>query len=485
MRVHPLFGAGIAGKSLVVTAQRRVNCYFENRKDKDRTPIACYGTPGMKFAFTIGALANSPVRGMLGTSSSLYSAVGNTFFQNNSAGVQQYTQPGALASTAGFVSFAFNPNQVMLVDGVKGYVYQSGVVTAIADANYNSLTAPTTNVFVGGYFVVNVPGTQQFNVSNFYDGTVWPPLAFNTASGYPDNLIAVDSLLGNLILFCGLHTEFWQNIGTTPQPFAPINSATTEWGLAAVAGRVHADSKIYFLAASPQGGYSICEVAGYQVNVVSDPDLDYIIDGFSTVTDCVALAYRADQHAMAQFTFPTAGRSFLFDCSTRLWSETQTGVPVNTYALRHTGQYSALVASKLVISDYATNNIYTPDPLTYTDNGVTIVRELVTKHEDKDYNVFSVDEFFCDFETGVGLSSGQGSNPQVQISCSKDDRTFLTPLYFPLGKQGQFVNRVVARRWGSARRFTWQVYMTDPVKWALTSVAESKETRQQDTVATQ
>lgn len=480
MKVHPLFGAGIAGKSLVVTAQRRLNCYFENRKDKDRTPIACYGTPGMKLAFTIGTAPNTPARGLLGTSTALYSVLGSTFFQNNAAGAQIYTQPGALISTAGYVSMAFNPTQVMIVDGVKAAIFQGGVVTPIADANFNALAAqPNTNTFVGGFFVVNVPGTQQFNVSNFYDGTVWPPLAFNTASGYPDSLIAVDNLMGNLVLFCGLHTEFWQNIGTTPQPFAPINSATTEWGLAAVAGRAHANGNIYFLAASPQGGYSICEVAGYQVSVVSDPDLDFIIDGFSVVNDCVALAYRADQHPMVQFTFPTAGRSFLFDCLTRLWSETQTGIPTNTYALRHTGQYSALVGATLVISDFATNNVYTPDPGTFTDNGVPIARQLVTRHEQQDFNVFSVDEFFCDFETGVGLSAGQGSNPLITITCSKDDRTYLTPNTYPLGKQGKFIERVIARRFGSARRFTWKIDMTDPVKFALTSVAESDRLRQQ------
>lgn len=483
MRVHPLFGAGIAGKSLVVTAQRRLNCYFENRKDKDKTPIACFGTPGMKPFFTIGSLANSPARGLLGTSSYLYSVLGSTFYQHNSQGVQQIAQANALTSNAGFVSMAFNPTQVMLVDGVGGYIFNGSTLAPITNSVFTGFTSmPTTCVFVGGYFVVNIPGTQQFYVSNFYDGTTWNSLAFNSASGYPDLLIACENLLGNLILLCGEHIEFWQNIGTTPQPFAPINSATTEWGLAALAARAHANSCLYFLGASPQGGYSICEVSGYQVNVVSEPDLDYIMSQMSTVSDCVALSYRADQHPMVQFTFPTAGRSFEFDCLTRLWGEKQTGIPTTTNVQRHTGQYSALVGGNLVISDYATNNIYVPSPTQYTDNGQTIKRELITRHQQQDFNVFSIDEMFCDFETGVGLGGAtvQGSSPQVQITCSKDDgRTYLTPQLYGLGKQGLYTTRVETRRWGSARRFTWKLSMTDPVKWAITSIAESDRMRAQ------
>lgn len=483
MRVHPLFGSGIAGKSLVVTAQRRLNCYFENRSDKDRTPIACYGTPGMKFAFSVGSLAQ-PVRGMA-AGIYIWYVIGNKFLQTRFDGSALFQATNTLASSAGYVSFSQNPTQVMLVDGVAGYIYvpSTGVLTTITDTNFLALaSAPTTVTNCQGYFVVGIPGTQQFNVSNFYDGTTWQALAFANATGYPDFLIAVDNLIGNLILFCSTHLEFWQNIGGTPQPFAPIQSATTEWGLAAVAGRVHANNCLYFLAASPQGGYSICEISGYQVNVISSPDLDYILGTYATVADCTALAYRADQHPMVQFNFNTAGASWEFDCLTRLWAQKQTAVPTNTASLRHIGNYSVLAGGKLYICDYATNNIYVPDPNTFTDNGQIIKRELITKHQQEDFNVFSIDEMFCDFETGVGLGGSpvQGSNPQVQITCSKDDgRTYLTPQLFGLGAQGLYTTRVETRRWGSSRRFTWKLSMTDPVKWALTSVAQSDRIRPQ------
>ena len=485
MRIHPLFGAGIASRSLVVTAQRRLNCYFENRSDKDRTPIACYGTPGLALQFAVG-LMTSPIRGMAGDSTYLYAVIGNQFFVYTISGSEFYGSGAILSSSSGYVSMVRSPLEsgfnLFLVDGVRGYAYDTaGVLEPVNSIPGFPPDGATTTTFVSGYFIVNKPNTQQFYVSGSYAPGSWNALNFGSASGYPDVLVAVDALIGNLILLCSTHLEFWQNVAASAgQPFAPILSATVEWGLVAIAARVHANSCLYFLAQSPQGGFSICEINGYQVRPVSTPDLDYLFYTFTTVSDCVALAYRIDAHPMVQFTFPTAGRSFLFDCLTRLWSETQTGVPTNTYAQRHIGNFSALVGDIPLISDYQNNNVYAISPLLYTDNGATIVRNLITRHEQKDFNVYSVDEMFCDFETGVGLASGQGSNPQVTITCSKDDgRTYLTPLQFPLGKLGQYLTRVETRRWGSARRFTWSITLTDPVKFVITSGAQSERERPQ------
>lgn len=473
MRVNAVFGSGIAsGKSYVVTRQRRVNCYYENREDSDKSKVAIYGTPGLKLLFTIGT---APMRGILGSLTVLYAVAGSTFYSLNSNGAVLFSS--AVGSSSGLVSFTQNPSQVMLVDGVKGYIYAANVLTPIAAAGFPN--GARTVTCASGYFVVENPGTQQFFVSNLFDGTTWNPLAFNSASQYPDTLLAVDSLIGNLLLFSSTHLEFHQNVGATPQPFQPILSATTEYGIAAVFSRAHVDSSVIFLAQSPQGGMSVCQIKGYQVSVISTPDLDYIFSTFATVSDAVGLAYRTDKHPFYQLTFPTANRSFLYDCLTGIWSETQTGI-TQLYAQRHIGHLSGLLGTTAVISDYSNGNIYVPDSSTYTDNGATIPRQVVTKHQLQDFNVFTIDEAYVDMETGVGLVSGQGSSPQVQLAVSKDNgRTFGTPRMTTLGAQSQFTTRAIWRRWGSARVFVFKLDVTDPVKFAVTSVASSAIARPQ------
>lgn len=476
--MNAVFGAGVASKSYVVTRQRRLNCYYENRDDGDKARIVLYGTPGMKQKFNLGS---SAARGLLGSSTALYAVAGSNFYQLDLAGEVQYSAP--LGSNFGLVSFAKNPTQVILVDGSLGYLFIAGVLTPLTSGNYpNAVGFPSgckTVTVAGGYFVCEVPKTQQFQVSGLFDGTTWNVLSFASASQYADTLLAVDSLIGNLLLFSSTHLEFWQNVGSTPEPFQPILSATTEYGIAAVFSRAHIDSSIIFLAQSPQGGASVCQIKGYQVTPISTPDLDYLFSTFSVVSDAVGLAYRADKHPLYQLTFPTANRSFLYDCLTGIWSESQTGI-TQAYAQRHIGHLSTLFGTTQVISDYSNGNLYVPDTGTYTDNGTTIPRQVVSKHQLSDFNVFSVDEAYVDMETGVGNLSGAGASPNVQISVSKDNgRTFSTPRTTSLGAFSQYLTRAVWRRFGSARSFVFKIDMTDPVKFVVTGEASTARVRPQ------
>jgi hypothetical protein len=473
MKKVPIFGNGIFGKSATVTRQRRLNCYLENRADGDKTKVTVYGTPGLVLNFSLAAI----LRGILGTQSQLYAVSGAAFYQLSGAGAILTTS--SINSNSGIVGMAFNPTQVLIVDGVSGYIYNRSTNTLAVISSGGFPNGAKTATFVGGYFVCEQPGTQRFNVSNSFDGTTWNPLAFASAAQYSDNLLAVDSFISNLILFSERHIEFWQNVGSTPQPFAPILSATSEYGLAALFSRAHIDNSICFLANNPQGTPQVCRVQGYQVSVISTQDLDSIMATFTTVSDAVALAYVAGGHPMYQITFPTANRSFLYDCSTGIWSETQTGLTAQ-YAQRHQGNLSTYFAGTTLVTDYANGNVYTLSPTAYTDNGATILRELITRHASQDFNVFGIDEVYLDMETGVGLNSGQGVNPQIQLECSKDNgRTFGPPLIGYLGPLGNYLSRVIWRRFGSARDFVLRFRMTDPVKFVLTDGAVVVRERQQ------
>jgi hypothetical protein len=110
----------------------------------------------------------------------------------------------------------------------------------------------------------------------------------------------------------------------------------------------------------------------------------------------------------------------------------------------------------------------------YTDNGQTIPREVVTRHGSANFNIFSVDELYVDMETGVGLNSGQGSTPTLLLDVSKDNgRTYSTPRQLQLGPLGQYRQRLIARRFGSSRDFTFRLRMTDPVQFTITDGAVS------------
>lgn len=468
MRITPIFGNGIANKSLPVTAQRRLNVYFENRPDGDKTNIAVFGTPGLVTKATLATKA----RGLYGLQSTLYAVAGTQLYSITTGWAA--TALGTLSTSTGSVSMASNPSTLIVVTGSNGYLYNysTAAFTQITSSGYP--TAAQTVTFVGGYFVCEQPGTQYFWVSDLFDGSTWNALSFASASQSSDLIKAVDSLVGNLVLFSERHIEFWQNVGATPEPFQPIISATSEIGLAATFSRAHINQTICFLGMNPQGAVQVAQIQGYNIQIISTTDLDDIMAGFGTVTDAVGLGYVIDGHPMYQLTFPTENRSFLYDTSTGLWSEVQSGTSPFLYAKRHLAQYGTYFNGRAVVSDYDNGNLYWFDANTFTDNSQTIVREVVTRHGSVDFNVFTIDELYLDMETGVGLQVGQGSAPLVTVEVSKDNgRTWSTPRQLSAGTVGSYGTRVVSRRFGSSRDFVFRFRMTDPVKFVITNGAVS------------
>ena len=476
MRRVAFFGRGVLAKSAVVTRQRRVNCYLEVRKDDDKTSIACYGTPGLKFAFNASSPLNLPSRGLIGNATALYNVAGSTLKVLGSNGTVSATQ--LIGSGSGLVGLALNPTQLMIVDGSLGYCYtpSSNTIVAVGASFPNGAKTVT---YSNGFFVCELPGTNEFFVSNLNDGTTWNGLSYATAVQAIDGILAVDQLAGILIPFSSGHCEFWQNVGSTPEPFQYIQNSAQMYGLAAVYARAHSGTDLYFLAQTGGGSFQntggavqVARIRGYSVNVVSTPDIDNILQTAartSTVSDATMYSYQQDSHTFVQLNLPTANRSLLYDTSEDLWSEVQTGI-TSGYAARHQGNLCASAYGQTYISDYQNGNLYTYDPTVYTDNGSTILREVVGRAMVENGNTFRCSQILFDMETGVGLSSpsAQGYSPNVMISVARDGRNFCPPRLVPLGMQGQDYTRVVSRRWGKARtEMTVRLQMTDPVKFVV------------------
>lgn len=462
MKPLPLFGTGMKSLAATVTAQRRLNCFYDVRKDGDKANIILRGTPGSSVFVT---LPDAPIRGWRVVGTLLYVVAGSHVYTVTFGGV--ITNLGAIVNSGQYVSMTDDAVRLLIVDGQQGYtvLLPSGAPTVIADINFPN--GATTCDTLDSRAIVEFPSTnRQFYVSSLLDSSTWGPQIFGTKENTADQLVAVSVLNGILVLFGLQSIEFWQDVGSTPLPYQRINGATQTWGLAAKFSRAYLNNSMVFLAQNPQGGIQVMKLSGYTPVRISDSDLENIIGNFTIYSDAVAMTYMVDGHPMYQLTFPNAGRSFLYDDSTGFWYETQSGVGLTG---RHFGNLGITFNAKNYASDLTTGRIYLLDTDIYTDNGIAIKRQVRSRHLRVDGNDFSISEVTLEMETGVGTDTGQGNDPRVMMQVSRDGgRTYGVERWAKIGKGGQYKKRVHWSQLGSSRDFVLSFTMTDPVPFIVT-----------------
>ncbi len=112
----------------------------------------------------------------------------NTLFEvfENSA----FLSRGTLNTSSGNVSLADNGLQLVIVDGNYGYIF------TLATHSFSQITSSgflgaDTVCFIDGYFIFNRPNTEQYYISNLYDGATEDGLDFASAEGAPDLLVSL------------------------------------------------------------------------------------------------------------------------------------------------------------------------------------------------------------------------------------------------------------------------------------------------------
>lgn len=168
-------------------------------------------------------------------------------------------------------------------------------------------------------------------------------------------------------------------------------------------------------------------------------------------------------HPMLQMGFPSAGKTWEFDGLSKAWGERQA-----TDGTRYWAHKFANFVGKKLVSDYRNGNIYVIDNTVFTDNGSIAPMEVWSKHIWNDDKYLTIPQIQVDIESGVGITSGQGSNPQMMLEVSKDGgQTFTAIAWASMGAIGQYTQRVIWRRLGRAREWVLKLRITDPVKRVL------------------
>jgi hypothetical protein len=458
-------GLGQLARSNFVTANSITNMAVEQRPAGEKSVSVLFGTPGLRLFVDLGP---EPVRGGLAFEEldvCFVVHLGNLFEINN---IGVTTLRGTLLTTAGRVGMSHNSVQVIIVDGLAGYIYNSvtHAFAQITDADFPA--NPATVAYLGRRFVVSIQDSSRFQVSDIDDGLAWDVLNFANAEVSPDQIVRAYASNGQLILPGYLTTEFWGNSGTADFPFSQLEGTATEWGLAARYSIARFDNTFAMLVQNRMGQVMVAKMNGYLPQKISSQDMDFIINQYPVTTDASALSYMCNGHPMYQINFPSVPASWLFDGSQTpgQWSRVK-----SFGSARHLADFGFTLLGQQIVGDFSTGRLHRLDCNALTDNGASIEREIVSETvANPGLEWLQVDCLRLDMEVGGGVATGQGSNPQIGLSVSRDNgKTWGAQMWKSMGEMGEYLPRVEWRRLGTARSFVFKISLSDPVALVIVS----------------
>lgn len=484
MPTIPIGGQFYKSSSLPISAQECVNFYSFIPETATPTKKALLHTPGITLATTAGTSVTN--RGAHVFSEKPYFVQGNDLYRVDQAidgfGSITYSSTkvnGAVSITGtGRVTMADNGTQMIVIDPTSAaqfnaWVYDGSTFVAISDADFDG---PVSSVrFVDGYFLFTKKDDQKYFVSDLRDGTAYTSTNFANAEASPDSLVSSFVLNNEPILFGSETMQTIQNIGGAGFPFASVQGAIHSLGLASRHAIAELNDTLFFLGGSVTSTPSVWVTRGGAPEKISTTPIDAEIASYSTSTiaACFTWTYAQAGAQFIAFVFPSQS-CFVFDLTSGEW-HTRESLNASSSIVPCRVSSAVSAYSVIMVGDSLDNQIGVLDRDVYDEYAEDeLPRRFTTPHIDNEGQPFFLDSVELVCETGVGLASGQGSNPLVSMQWSLDGgRTFTdnTEREIGIGAVGAYGTRVIWNQLGRVyREVCFKFSMSDPVKWAVAKV---------------
>ena len=462
----PILRGSYVARSVNAADSRCVNLFAEGVPEGGKEPAFLSRAPGLRLLASVGT---GPIRGLWRMGDYGYVVSGTELYRLDSSWNSLLI--GNLSGT-GPVSMADNGTQMFIACNGPSFIYNSTTeeFAQIADPDF---PGAVTVGYLDGYFVFNEPNSQRVWVTSLLDGTAIDPLEFASAEGSPDQLVAAIVDHREAWLFGTNSIEVWYDAGSADFPLQRIQGAFNEIGLTAAYSVAKLDNGLFWLGADTRGQGIVYRSNGYTGKRISTHAVEWQIQQYGDISDALGYTYQQDGHAFYVLVFPSEDTTWVYDVSTELWHERCAFE--DGQLKRHRGNCQMAFNGEIVIGDYENSNVYAFDLNVYTDNGATQKwlrswRALPTGKNDLNRTAQHTLQLDC--ETGVGLNTGQGSDPQVMLRWSDDGgHTWSNEHWSNMGKIGQYGYRTFWRRLGMTMKIRDRVYEvsgTDPVKITIT-----------------
>ncbi|HXG71328.1 MAG TPA: hypothetical protein VNJ04_12050 [Gemmatimonadaceae bacterium] len=459
-------GPAYQSQNANATSERLMNLYLEkNETPGAKAPWVLNPTPGVT-AYT--TLAQSPNRGLFAQDGRAWAVGGNRLYEVFAGATP--TDRGLVArdsNPATFASSGDTGGQLFVTSGDRGY---------ILDLSTHVLTQVVLDVtfgaYVDGYFLGLDTTESVLRMSNLLDGTTWSATNTIPRDTAGDKWKAMVVAHGDIWLVGSETTDVFYNAGTSPVPFAPIPGAFIEMGTCAPFSVVVFDGTPAWIAQGARGRGIVVRANGYGAPTrISTHAIEYALQSYSTIDDAIGFTYEEYGHTFYVLNFPTAGATWVYDASTEQWHERGWwDGAVGTFTT-YRPQFHAAAFGTHLVGDRSSGVVYEMKSSLSTDvDGTGIRRVRRAPHISDQQQWMFYAHLHIDMQTGLGLSTGQGSDPTVMLRYSNDGgRTFGNERTVSAGALGRYAARARFTRLGRARDRVFEVSFSDPVPFRLTA----------------
>lgn len=456
----PILGSAYVARSINAADNRMVNLFPEIVPEGGKEPAFLNRAPGLRLLATIGS---GPIRGLWVVGGYLYVVSGSELYKVSSA--WSGTLLGTIGGT-GPVSIASDEALIFLACEGFGYTYSyiTNTFTHITDADFLGSDQVT-------FFSPNFVYTTPDGIVQWSDGASFSALQ-DIANIYPDLVTGVAVNHNQLWIFGETTASVWFN-DETANFLSQFNGAVIETGCAATSSITKLDNSIFWLGQDARGKGIVYRSNGYAADRVSTHSIEWQIQQYADISDAIGYSYQQDGHSFYVLVFPSADATWVYDCSTQSWHE-RAGF-VSGQFTRHRSNCQAFFNGLVVVGDYDNGKLYELDLDTYSDNGspqkwLRSWRAIPTGQNDLKRT--SHHSLQLDCESGVGLSTGQGDDPQAMLRWSDDGgHTWSNEHWTSMGSLGSYGTSVIWHRLGMTTKLRDRIYEvsgTDPVKVAIT-----------------
>jgi hypothetical protein len=350
--------------------------------------------PGLDLSQTLGA---GPILAHIADhQGKSYTLSGTAVYEN--AALLGSVDPG------GVVQWAKSEAELVITSGWSAYLISDGVLSRIGDEDLPQVSGVS---FIGGRFYYPNRGLSQFHYSAVGQASDIDGLAFANAESNPDPIVRSETLGDDIAFFGTRSLEWHQQTGDADLPVARSAGRSTDKGCLAAYSVARTDQAIYFVGAEGEQGPQIYRTAGGPAVKVSDASIDAKLQACADLDHITAVIVIHEGHSFYIVNIPGHG-SWGLNIGTRLWGE-WASYARNTFRLR--------CGDGGVFGDDETGRLYTFNAETRSDNSDPIIREAsVWIPADKPGVIGPISLLGAN---GVGLLTGQGSNPLVEMRLSR------------------------------------------------------------------